>query len=201
MSFAFNAYPADLAAQNPYYEDIPQLTEFKLEIGPEQLLHDEPSPNLMRSFQQPRLYSAEPTFVPPYSLPNQPCVADEYPGVMWGYVSEQELYPPQDLHAFSPLDLGFTPETFSVGGQPAHYSNDHTYTRMFRGRKSKSAAEVSSATLAIIDHFIHPLSFRSTSSVPMPAIYAKLHLHDVSGNNPPRLVLPPLNAFNTSTRP
>jgi len=154
MTFPFNNYADTMGVQQfeSFYEDGSQVTE--LDMSTVHIMHDEPSPNLMRSFQPPPPFTPESGFIT-YPIQNQHSVYDDLAlsPVLWECPAEQESYLDGSLvHAFPPSDLGYAPEAFNAIHHRNHphvqrhhhpsYAAEHTYTRMFRGRKSKSAAEV-----------------------------------------------------------
>ncbi|KAF8523148.1 hypothetical protein BU17DRAFT_86307 [Hysterangium stoloniferum] len=147
MSFPYNNYPDTMRVHQfgPFYEDGSQVTE--LDISTANMMHDEPFPNLIRTFHHsPPPFTPESGYIA-YPIQNQHSVYDDLAltPVLWDVDGPH-------VHAFPPSDLGYAPEAFSALHHRNHahvqrhhhpsYSPEQTYTRMFRGRKSKSAAEV-----------------------------------------------------------
>jgi hypothetical protein len=150
MSFQHNSY-TELAPGFVYYEDSPAMGEADLS-GP-QLTHDNSPPHLLRPFPPLRSYAADQRPLP-CPLPNEHCMFDEFtglPSAVWDAPSEQEnFFNGALIHSFTPPDFGFAPETFSPGHHVSYPTTDHSYARMFRGRKSKSASEVSRRSLLLL---------------------------------------------------
>ncbi|GJJ08758.1 hypothetical protein Clacol_002977 [Clathrus columnatus] len=161
---AFYTFSEQLAANttqrfDTYYEETKPVIHLELDMSTVQLVPDEPSPNLMQALQPPRPFASEQSFLPNFPSQNTlQLFEDCRPGSpnLWDCHFEQESFITlPTIHPFpSPasLDMGYSPETFSSSSPlhlPIHslshhssFSSEHTYTRMFRGRKSKSAAEV-----------------------------------------------------------
>ena len=141
MSFPYSSY-TELAPGFAYYEESPAAGEANLS-GP-QLIHDTSPPHLLRAFPPLRSYPTDQSPLP-CPLPNEHYVFEELsglPSVMWDSPAEQDTFFNGTLvHSFTPSDFGYNPENYSPGHH-VPYTTDHSYTRMFRGRKSKSAAEV-----------------------------------------------------------
>lgn len=157
MSFPFTNYTELAPGGFAYYEENPAMGEIDLS-GP-QLIHDNSPPHLLRPFPPLRSYAAEQSPIP-CPLPNERCMFDEFnaPSVIWDSPSEQETF---FNGAYIPNDFGYTPETYSPGHHVS-YPTEHSYTRMFRGRKSKSAAEVGrqSSLPRAVPHSLAPLGIR-----------------------------------------
>lgn len=141
MNFPYTGYSTELAQGYTYCEDSPAITDDELSYS--QLMHDNSSPHLLKPYSSLRTYSTDQSLLP-YSLPAEQCVYEDLngvPTVMWVTPSEQaNIYNGPILHSFNPSDFVYTPDAFSPGH--VTYTPENTYTRMFRGRKSKSASEV-----------------------------------------------------------
>lgn len=141
MNYPYSGY-SELAPVFPYYADSPALSD--PDVSGPQLMHDESTPHLLRPYPALRSYSTEQSHIP-CPFPNEQYMFEDFngmPSVMWDSSAEPETYFNGTLvHTFPPSDYGFPPETYTPGHHVS-YTPDHSYTRMFRGRKSKSASEV-----------------------------------------------------------
>ncbi|KAF8581377.1 hypothetical protein K439DRAFT_225551 [Ramaria rubella] len=143
MSFPYSSYTELASPFGAYYDDVPTLADAELEGT--QLIHDNAASHMLRSYPPMRSYSADQSLYSSCPPANQHCMFDELSTmspVIWDSPSEQDAYLNGSLiHGFAPSDLAFSPEAFSTGHHVS-YNPDNSYTRMFRGRKSKSASEV-----------------------------------------------------------
>jgi hypothetical protein len=141
MSFPYSGY-TELAQGYTYYDDSPAMTE--VELSTPQLIPDNPSPHHLKPFPPLRTYTTDQGLTP-YSLPAEHYMYEDLngmPSVMWVSPSDQgTIYNGALVHSYPPSDFAYAPETFSPGHHVT-YTAENTYTRMFRGRKSKSASEV-----------------------------------------------------------
>lgn len=145
------------------YEDTKPAIHLELDMSAVQPFQDEPSPNLMQALQPPRPFTADLPFLPNFSSSNSLQLFEDYSPtspIHWDCPNTDHNDSFADIHSihgpFASSDSGYSPETF-LSSSPLHHPNhllrhhasfpsEHTYTRMFRGRKSKSAAEVSSSS-------------------------------------------------------
>lgn len=164
MAFPYS-FPEQAAPQsfNAYYEETKPVIHLELDMAAVQHVQDEPSPNLMQAFQPPRPFTAEQSFLPSFPSSNSLQLFDDYGSaspILWDCHPDQDSFNGNmhsSVHSFASSDLAYSPIdhcNFLSSSSPLHQSNhslrhhasfpssENTYTRMFRGRKSKSAAEV-----------------------------------------------------------
>ncbi|KIJ45127.1 hypothetical protein M422DRAFT_29980 [Sphaerobolus stellatus SS14] len=144
-SFAATDVAPHVVYEQLYIEDSPPVQQIMI---PPMLMHDEPSPNSQSSFQE-LSFSNDIAYMNSYPHSNHGYRADDYlnslSAVEWNYVSDADVYvTTPEMSTYGPRDMGYAPETLYIASHHPHmqYPAEPTYTRMFRGRKSKSAAEV-----------------------------------------------------------
>jgi len=142
MNFPYSNY-SELAPSPPFpfYGVVPTPSEPDFPEHPFADDHSAPPPLL---YPPPLRFGDMSGFPASCPLPSQACMADDMDTlapVIWESQQEHDAFLNASLLPNYPQDdLAFSPTAFSPGHHIS-YSSTSSYTRMFRGRKSKAASE------------------------------------------------------------